>query len=108
MERGGHGEDRLAVLDRHHAPGREAAAVANAVDLVDDGHRGIAGAQEIGVQRMRQAAVHRAMGRDQRLADHLAAEHALPADLRAQARGTDFPRASRCRGWRAAFPARGS
>ena len=24
-------------------------------------------------------------GRDQRLADHLAAEHALPADLRAQA-----------------------
>ena len=31
------------------------------------------------------AAIDRAVGRDQRLADHLPAEHALPADLRAHA-----------------------
>ena len=34
---------------------------------------------------MRRPAVDRAGGGDQRLADHLAAEHALPADLRAAA-----------------------
>ena len=34
---------------------------------------------------MRDAAVDRAIGGDQRLADHLPAEHALPADLRAHA-----------------------
>ena len=33
---------------------------------------------------MREAAVHRAIGGDQGLADYLPAEHALPADLRAQ------------------------
>ena len=31
---------------------------------------------------MREPALDRAAGRDQRLPDHLAAEHALPADLR--------------------------
>src|SRR5215470_13965598 len=35
--------------------------------------------------RMRQAAIHRAVCGHQCLADHLPAEHALPADLRAQA-----------------------
>ena len=75
----------LAVLDGDDAPGGEALAVADAVDLVDDRHLGIAGQQEIGVQRMRQHALDGAGGRDQRLADHLAAEHALPADLRAAA-----------------------
>ena len=40
----------LPVLDRHHAAGGEAAAVADAVDLVDDRHLGIAAEQEIGVQ----------------------------------------------------------
>jgi hypothetical protein len=69
------------VLDRDHAPGREALAVADAVDLVDDRHLGIAAEQEIGVQRMRLAVLHGAAGRDQRLADHLAAEHPLPAVL---------------------------
>ena len=49
------------------------------------GTAGIARPQEIGVQRMRRAAVDGAAGRDQRLADHLPAEHALPADLRARA-----------------------
>jgi hypothetical protein len=33
---------------------------------------------------MRKAAVHRAIGGDQSLTDYLPAEHALPADLRAQ------------------------
>ena len=85
MEGSGHGEDRLAVLDGNHAAGREAAAVADAVDLVDDRHRGVAGAQEISVEGMREPPVHGAMRGHQRLADHLAAEHALPADLRTQA-----------------------
>ena len=84
VERHRHGEDRLAVLDRDHAAGGEALAVADAVDVVDDRHLGIAGEQEIGVQRMRRPAAHvdGAAGGDQRLADHLPAEHALPADLR--------------------------
>ena len=84
MERRRHGEDRLAVLDRHHAAGGEALAVADAVDLVDDRHFGIAAEQEIGVQRMRRPAgdVDGAAGGDQRLPDHLSAEYALPADLR--------------------------
>jgi hypothetical protein len=70
------------VLDRHHAAGREALAVADAIDLVDDRHLGIPADQEIGVQRMRRAAFDGARGRDQRLTDHLTAEHALPAVLR--------------------------
>jgi len=37
------------------------------------------------VQGMGGAAIDRAVGRDQRLADHLPAEYALPADLRAHA-----------------------
>ena len=43
----------LAVLDRDDAAGGEALAVADAVDLIDDRHLGIAAEQEIGVQRMR-------------------------------------------------------
>ena len=75
----------MAVLDRFDAARGEALAVANAVDLVDDRHFGIAAEQEIGVQRMRRPRRHvldRAAGRDQRLADDLAAEHPLPARLR--------------------------
>ena len=37
------------------------------------------------MQRMRKPPVHGAMGGDQGLPDHLAAEYALPAGLRAQA-----------------------
>ena len=73
----------MAVLARGDAPRGEALAVAHAVDVVDDRHLGIAGQQEIGVHRMRRRGrLDRAHRRDQRLADHLAAEHALPADLR--------------------------
>ena len=52
LERRGHGEDRLAVLDRHHPPGGERPAVPGPVDLEDDRHLGIARPQEVAVQRM--------------------------------------------------------
>ena len=81
LERRRHREDRLAVLDGHHAPRGEGLAVAAAIHLVDDGHPGIARAQEISVQRVADALVHGARGRDQRLAQDLAAEDALPAVL---------------------------
>src|SRR5208282_3319627 len=96
VERHRHGEDRAAVLDRDHAPRGEALAVADAVDLIDNGHFGIAAEQEIGVQRMRRPGRHvldRAAGRDQRLADDLPAEHPLPARLRrAAAKKIQFER----------------
>src|SRR6516164_4432102 len=84
VERHRHGVNRLPVLDRDHAPRGEALAVADAVDLVDDRHLGVAGEQEIGVQRVRRPARHvdGAAGGNKRLPDHLPAEHALPADLR--------------------------
>ena len=68
----------LAVLDGDDAAGGEAAAVADAVDLVDDRHARVAGAQEVRVQ-----AVHRpvrrdgAAGGDERLAGDLPAEDPL-------------------------------
>jgi hypothetical protein len=85
MKRHRHRENGVTVLDRHHAPRRKTAAVADAVDLVDDRNLGIAAEQKVGVQRMRRAQrqiFDRAAGRHQRLADHLAAEHPLPAVLR--------------------------
>ncbi|MNL56785.1 hypothetical protein D3C87_1803030 [compost metagenome] len=70
------------MLDGDDAARGEAGAVADAVHLVDDRHGRVAGAHEIGVQRVHVAAfVDGALGRDQGLADHLAAEHALPSDL---------------------------
>ena len=84
MERHRHGEDGLPVLDGDDPPGGEALAVADAVDLVDDRHLGVARQQKIGVQRMRRARRHvdGAAGRHQRLPHHLAAEHPLPGVLR--------------------------
>src|SRR2546421_9740549 len=70
VKRDHQGKDRLAVLDRDHAPRGEALAIADAVDFVDDRHLGIAADQEIAVQRVRRAAVHRAAGRGPRPADH--------------------------------------
>ena len=93
MERDRHGEDRFAMLDRDHPPGGEALAVANAIDLVDDRHLGVAAEQEVGVQRMRRpaAGVERAAGCHQRLAYHLATEHPLAPDLgRAAAEQVDL------------------
>jgi len=84
VERHRHGEYRLAVLDRDDAAGGETLAVADAIDLIDDRHLGISRQQEISVQGVRRPAgnVGGAAGRNQRLPDHLSAEHALPAHLR--------------------------
>src|SRR6202022_3066789 len=83
MKRDFYAEDRVSVLDCSDAPGGEALAVTNAIDLVDDGDRRVAAEQEIGVQGMGRPAGHidRAAGRDQRLPDHLSTEHPLPAHL---------------------------
>ena len=71
-------EDRPAVLDRDDAAGREAAAVADAVDVVDDRDARIAGPQEVRVQRMHvPVGVDGSPRRDQRLPRDLTAEHAL-------------------------------
>ena len=72
-------EDRPAVLDRHDSAGREAAAVANAIDLVQDRQGRVARAQEVGVEGVHQPGVlvDRAGRGDERLTGHLAAEHAL-------------------------------
>ena len=75
----------MAVLARGNAAGGEALAVADTIDVVDDRDLGVARQQEIGVHGMRRPALHRAHRGHQRLPDHLAAEHALPADLRATA-----------------------
>src|SRR5215468_426792 len=73
------------MLNRHNSSGGEAASIPDPVDFIDDGNFGIAGQQEVSVERMRwpiRNRVHRAAGRNQRLANHLAAKHALPPDLR--------------------------
>ena len=77
---------RLAALDRHDAAGGEAAALADAVDLVEDRHRGVAAEQEVGVQRVRRPARrYGAARRHQRLRHHLPAEDPGPAHPRAHA-----------------------
>ena len=85
LERGGHVEDLLAVLDRYDAAAGEAAAVAAAIHLVDDRRVEIAAAQEVRVQRVHEAPLDRAAGRHQRLAEHLSAEHLRAADVAALA-----------------------
>ena len=70
-------EDGLAVLDGHHPAGGEGAAVADPVDLVEDGHVGVPGAQEVGVQRVHAAPLDGAPRRHERLGRHLAPEHPL-------------------------------
>src|SRR5262245_22175338 len=75
----------MAVLDGGHAPRREASPIADALDLIDDRHLGIAAENEISVQRMRRPLCDffdGAAGRHQRLTDHLPAIDALPARLR--------------------------
>ncbi len=82
LERGLQRKDRLAVLDRHHAPRGEGAAIADPVDLVDDRHLGVAGPHEIAVQRMHVAiGLDGPLRRHQGLGDRLAAEYALPFHL---------------------------
>ena len=75
------------MLDGDDAPRRETAAVANAVNLVDDRRLGIARQEKVSVKRMREPVLrfNCAAGCDERLANDLAAEHALPTVLRAAA-----------------------
>ena len=78
-------EDRAPALDRRDAARGEALAVARAIDLIEDGDPGIARAQEVGVEGVRRIPLDRASGGRERLAEHLPAEDALRAHLRAAA-----------------------
>ena len=75
VEGGGHIENLLAVLDRHNASRGKTAAISRAINFVDDRNAWIAGPQEIGMQRVTgpRFCIHGAIGRDQRLRDHLPA-----------------------------------
>ena len=71
-------EDRPAVLDGDDAPGRERAAVADTVDLVEDRRRSGrpgAGSTSAGSGRGRDS--HGPPGGHERLSGHLSAEDAL-------------------------------
>ena len=86
VERRGHVEDRPAVLDRDDAPRHEAAPVANAIDVEDDRRLGVAGTQEVGVERVHgYLRVDRPAGGDERLREHLPTEHARPTLFEAHA-----------------------
>src|SRR5256885_10135395 len=52
LERGGHVENLLPVLDGHHATVGETVAVETAIDLIDDGGVAVTAPQEIRVQRV--------------------------------------------------------
>ena len=86
LKRGREVEDRLAVLDGDHASGREARAVADAIDLVDDGLGDVARPQKIGVERvdlpLRRDGLHRG---GERLTEDLSAEDRAPAEIPALA-----------------------
>ena len=75
------------MLDGNDPACDEAAPIPDAVDLVDDWHLRITAEQEIGMQRVRLEVLHvdGPAGRNERLSDHLATEHPLPANLRASA-----------------------
>ena len=77
VERRLHVVDGPPVLNRHHPAGGEGAAVADAVDLVEDGHGRVAGSEEVRVERVHAPVLDRATRRHERLPGHLAAEHAL-------------------------------
>ena len=82
-----HRQDRLAALQRVRPAGAERAAVAQPLDRERDGLAHVAGAQEVAVQRVREPAVgDRPPGGEERLREHLTAEHA-PARLRQAAPG---------------------
>ena len=65
------------MLDRDDAARREAAAVTESVDVVDDRYARIAGSQEVRVERVHEPVLHGATRSDQRLSGDLTAEHAL-------------------------------
>jgi hypothetical protein len=78
LERHRHVEDRLAVLTRDHPAGAEGPAVAGALHVVHDRDRRVAGAQEVGVQRVDLAVpLDGAHPGDERLAGNLPPKHTL-------------------------------
>ena len=85
LERGRHVEDLPPVLNGDDPPRGEMLAVQRPVDLVNDGGIEIPAAQEIRMQRVHRAILRRRGRRDQRLAQHLAAENLRTADVAALA-----------------------
>jgi hypothetical protein len=78
VERRRHVEDRPPVLDGGDAAGRERAAVADPIDLVQHRHVGVARPQEVGVERVHgPVVVDGARRRDECLAGDLATEDPL-------------------------------
>src|SRR5438445_16206 len=71
-------KDSPPVLHRDHPPHDERAPVADAVDLEEDKHPRVAGAEEVRVQRVHAPPLHSAPRRHQRLPGDLPAEHLLP------------------------------
>src|ERR1700751_6456491 len=82
---GRHRENRPTMLDGGHPARREAASIPDPVDLIDDRHLGVARKEEIGVQRMRTAALHGPARGHQGLPNHLATKYPLPPALRTAA-----------------------
>jgi hypothetical protein len=85
LERGRHVEYLPAVLDRNDAPIAETRTVAGTVDDIDDVGLDIAGAQEIGVQRVHDAILDGRARSAQGLAQDLPAVDARAADIPALA-----------------------
>jgi hypothetical protein len=75
LERGGHIENRLPVLNGRHPAGAEAVAVAQDFNIIDDRFLAIAGTQEVAVKRVNQTFCgHGLFCRIQRLTHYLAAK----------------------------------
>lgn len=76
-----HRKDRLAVLDRQHAAYRKALAIAQPIDLIDNGQSRVATTNEIGMEGM-DASLDRLIGGGKRLGDDLTAKDPLALILR--------------------------
>jgi hypothetical protein len=83
VERAGQIEDHFAALPGDHSAGGERAPVADHLDVVYQRDVDPAGQQKVGVQRVQHPGDHdRTRRRDQRLRQHLAAEHPLQLGVR--------------------------
>ena len=69
------------MYTKHPTKGKNEAAVAHPIDLVDDGRGHVARQKKIGVHRVHRAPFDGAPRRHQALADHLAAEDALSPEI---------------------------
>jgi hypothetical protein len=72
-----HVEDRPTVLDGNDSSGGEALAIANAINLIEDGHIGVARAKEVGVQRVDVSVVNSAASSNEGLGQNLSTKHPL-------------------------------